>query len=454
MNTNEESTTAQQPASPKQTFSGGVGFILACIGSAVGLGNIWRFPVLLAQFGGLTFLIPYLLSVALIASTGVIGEYSLGRASGFGPIGAFGWACKQRDCEKLGRCLGVLPMIGAFGLAIGYSVVLGWVAYYLYLAVSGQIQAMGHDLPLIQSVFGTAASAWGNTPAVIAVSLICLFIVGAGIVQGIERANRILLPLLTLLFLILLAYIAFLPGAWPGFQYIFTLQPGCLLNPKVWIFAFGQAFFSLSVAGNMGVLFGSYLPRNEDIPKSAMQIAIFDTAAAMLAALVIIPAMAVAGAQLSVGGPGLMFIYLVDVFNGMPCARFVEILFFLGVTSAGITSLITLYEPPIALMCHRLKCSRWIASLIVLAIGGSIAVSIQGITAQWMDIISIYACPTGALLAAISFFWMLKPEQALTATNEGASKPLGYHFIWIGRYVFCTAALAVLIAGAMLGGIG
>ncbi|MBQ7567629.1 sodium-dependent transporter, partial [bacterium] len=422
--------------------------------AAVGLGNIWRFPVLLAQFGGLTFLIPYLLFVALIASTGVIGEYALGRASGFGPVGAFAWAGKQRGCEKLGRFLGVLPMIGAFGLAVGYSVVLGWVAYYLYLALSGQMLALGHDMPRIQETFGVAASAWGNTPAIVAVSLLCLLIVGAGIVEGIERANRILLPLLTVLFLVLMGYIAFLPGASDGFKYIFTLQPQHLLDVKVWIFAFGQAFFSLSVAGNMGVIFGSYLPRSEDIPKSAVQVAVFDTIAAMLAALVIIPAMATTGAQLSVGGPGLMFIYLVDVFNGMAGAWLVEIVFFLCVTSAGITSLITLYEPPIALLRRKLECSRWLASLIVLAGGGAIAVSIQAITAQWMDLISIYVCPLGALLAALAFFWMTDSDTALVAVNEGASRPLGRVFLWLGRYGFCTATLAALIAGACLGGIG
>ena len=435
-------------------FSGGFGFVLACVGAVVGLGNIWRFPVLLAQFGGLTFLIPYLLFVALIASTGVMGEYALGRASGFGPVGAFAWAGKQRGCEKLGRCLGVLPMIGAFGLAVGYSVVLGWVAYYLYLALTGRLLALGHDLPRIQEQFGTAAAAWGNTPAIAAVSLLCLLIVGAGIVKGIERANRILLPLLTVLFLVLLVYIACLPGAAEGFQYIFTLQPQHLLNPKVWVFAFGQAFFSLSVAGNMGVIFGSYLPRSEDIPKSALQVAVFDTAAAMLAALVIIPAMATTGTQLSVGGPGLMFIYLVDVFNGMAGARLVEIVFFLCVTSAGITSLITLYEPPIALVRRKLDCSRWLAAVAVLIVGGAIAVSIQAITAQWMDVISIYVCPLGALLAAVAFFWLTDADRALAAVNEGASRPQGRRFLWLGKYAFCLATLAALIAGACLGGIG
>ncbi|MDO5295675.1 MAG: sodium-dependent transporter [bacterium] len=443
----------KQTAGP-DVFSGGFGFVLACVGAAVGLGNIWRFPVLLAQFGGLTFLIPYLIFVALIASTGVMGEYALGRASGFGPVGAFAWAGRQRGWEKIGRGLGVLPMIGAFGLAIGYSVVLGWVAYYLYLAASGRLLALGHNLPKIKETFAAAASAGGNTPAIIIVSLFCLLIVGAGIVKGIERANRILLPLLTVLFLALFVYIAFLPGASAGFDYIFTLEPHHLLNPKVWIFAFGQAFFSLSVAGNMGVIFGSYLPSSEDIPKSALKVAVFDTLAAMLAALVIIPAMATTGAQLSVGGPGLMFIYLVDVFNGMAGGWPVAAVFFLCVTSAGITSLITLYEPPIALVRRQLNCSRWLASLLVLLAGGSVAVSIQAVTAQWMDVISIYVCPLGALLAGVAYFWMVSPELALAAVNEGASRPQGPRFLWLGKYVFCTATLVALIAGICLGGIG
>ena len=441
-------------SSRTERFSCGLGFILACVGGAVGLGNIWRFPVLLAQYGGLTFLIPYLFFVVLIASTGVIGEYALGRASGFGPIGAFGWAWKNRGRERLGRFLGVLPLLGAFGLAVGYSVVLSWIASYFYKAVTGQLWQMGREVPRLAAAFEDIAGAGGNNTAIAAVTAVGLLIMGLGIVKGIERVNRVMLPILALLFVVLIGYIAFRPGASDGFRYIFTVDPAKLLDPRVWVYACGQAFFSLSVAGHMGVIFGAYLDPQEDIPNSALTVACFDTLAALLAALVIIPAMATAGAQLEVGGPGLMFIYLVNVFNGMPGGMLVGIFFFLSVLFAGITSLITLYEPPIAMLQQQLSLPRWTASVIVLALGGAAAISIQAITSQWMDVLSIYVCPLGALLAAVAFFWLTDKDTALKAANSGSRFHLDERFLNGGRYGFCLVTLLVLIIGAWMGGIG
>ena len=141
-----------------------------------------------------------------------------------------------------------------------------------------------------------------------------------GVGNGIEKANKVMMPALFFLFVVLGIYICTLPGASEGYKYIFTLKPEGLLNPQVWVFAFGQAFFSLSVAGNGSVIYGSYLPKDEDLPSSARNVALFDTIAALLAAIVIIPAMAVIlgdGIVGMKGGPGLMFVYLVNVFNAM-----------------------------------------------------------------------------------------------------------------------------------------
>lgn len=454
MSNDELAAASETSKAAKQTFSGGAGFILACIGSAVGLGNIWRFPVLISQFGGLTFLIPYLFFVILITYTGVIEEYALGRASGKGPIGAFGWACKDRGFEGIGRKIGVLPMLGSFGLAVGYSVILGWVLYYLYQAVTGHLLGFTGNLQGLKDMFEGIACAGGCNGGIIAATLLCIAIMSAGVASGIERANRILLPSLAVLFLLLIVYIATIPGAKDGFKYIFTLEPQHLANPKVWIFAFGQAFFSLSVTGNISVIFGSYLPKDEDIPQSAFFVALFDTLAALLATLMIIPAMATTGTQLSAGGPGLMFIYLVDVFNRMPGGWLVQAMFFIGVSSAGITTLITIYEPAVALANKKLGLSRWLTAVLVLSVGCATAISIQSFTSPWMDLLSIYICPLGALLAAVAFFWMLDKPKAIEAVNEGSQHPVGDRFHWVGKYVYCLATLIALIAGGWLGGIG
>lgn len=445
---------SNQSAPKKEAFSSGVGFVLACIGSAVGLGNIWRFPVMISQFGGLTFLIPYLVFVALIAYTGVIGEYSLGRASGKGPIGAIGWGFKYRGMEKLGRFLGCVPVLASYGLAIGYSVIMGWVLYYIYLSATWQIAALGNDVKALEATFGGIACAHGCDVAIVVATVVCLLILGFGVASGIERANRILLPSLAVLFVVLGTYICFLPGASDGYKYIFALDVTKMFSPRLLIFAFGQAFFSLSVAGNVGIIFGSYLSKSEDIPKSSWLVAIFDTIAALLATFVIIPAIGITGTKLSVGGPGLMFIYLQAVFNGIPGGAIVETLFFISVASAGVTTLITIYEPSIALLKKKLKVNRWTAATLILSVGCFVAILCQDIVSPWMDVISIYCCPLGALLAAIAFFWMLGKDESLNAVNEGAAHPVGEIFHAMGKFVYCLAAFFVIVAGALLGGIG
>ena len=294
------------------------GFTLACVGSAVGMGNIWRFPYMVSEWGGLTFLIPYILFVALIGSTGIIEEIALGRSAQAGPIGAFGKCTEVRYGKRFGQWIGAIPVVGALCLAIGYTVVVGWIFKYMFMAFGGELSELGRDMDAIGGMFESTASAWGNNMWLITAILATAAIMIFGIAGGIEKVNKVMMPLLFGLFLILGIYIFTLPGSEEGYKYIFTLNPEGLKQPELWIFAFGQAFFSLSVAGNGTVIYGSYLGKNEDIVKSARNIAIFDTMASMLATLVIVPSMAVGGAALDTGGPGLMFIYLVNVFNGMP----------------------------------------------------------------------------------------------------------------------------------------
>ena len=439
----------------RDSFKSRSGFILACIGSAVGMGNIWRFPNLVSTYGGLTFLIPYFLFVALIGSTGVIEEFALGRAAQSGPVGAFGWAAEKRGKRKLGEAIGLLPVLGSLALAIGYSVVMGWIIKYTFLAYSGALTAMGQDMDVIGGTFALTADSWGaNLWIVLAVAL-SFGILSFGISGGIEKANKIMMPVLFFLFVVLGIYIAFLPGSAAGYRYIFTFNGSGLLSPQVWIYAFGQAFFSLSVAGSGSVIYGSYLSREEELPSSARNVAIFDTLAAMLAALVIIPAMATSGEQLSAGGPGLMFIYLVNVINGMGAAgRIVSILFFTCVLFAGLSSIINLYEAPIAHLQAHFRLGRVSATAVILVIGAACALCIQHITSQWMDVVSIYICPLGALLAGIMFFWVLKKEDILEQVNLGSRRPIGAWFYPLGKYVYIFCALTALIAGAILGGIG
>lgn len=288
------------------------GFILACIGSAVGMGNIWRFPIMVSTWGGMTFLIPYFICVILVGSSGVIGEFALGRSAQTGPIGAFGKCTEVRTGNrKIGEAIGLIPILGSMALAIGYTVVMGWIFKYTFMSFSGSLFGMGTDMSIIGPTFDVISV--NNLPWIIVAIVIGFAIMAMGVAGGIEKVNKIMMPILFFLFVALGIYIATLPGASEGYKYIFKLDPAGLLNPMVWIFAFGQAFFSLSVAGNGSVIYGSYLPKDEDIPVSARNVAFFDTLAALLAAFVIIPAMAAGGAPLERGGPGLMFVWLVNV---------------------------------------------------------------------------------------------------------------------------------------------
>ncbi len=431
------------------------GFIIACIGSAVGMGNIWRFPMLVSTWGGLTFLLPYFLFVLLIGSTGVIEEFALGRAGGAGPMGSFGLCTELRyGKRKIGERIGYIPILGSLALAIGYTCVMGWIFKYSFMSFSGDLFGMGQDMDAIVGTFNATASAWGANVWIVVAIIISFAIMSFGIAGGIEKANKFMMPILFVLFLALGIYIAILPGSADGYSYIFTINPKGLADPKLWIYAFGQAFFSLSVAGNGSVIYGSYLSKDECIPSSARNVAIFDTMAALLASFVIIPAMATGGAQLDSGGPGLMFIYLVNVINGMAGGRIVGIVFFICVLFAGLTSIINLYEAPVAFLQEKFKLKRVPATAVIHVIGCAIALCIQAIVSEWMDVVSIYICPLGALIAAIMFFWIGGKKFALESVNLGARKPIGKWFYPLGKYVYCASALVALIAGAALGGIG
>ena len=258
----------------RDLFASRWGFILACIGSAVGMGNIWMFPTRVSKYGGGSFLIWYFVFVALIGATGVIGEMSFGRATRSGPVDAFGTACEKKGLRKAGEAIGLIPVLGSMALAIGYTVVMGWIFKYTAGVFTGSVLEPA-DIDGFSSAFGGMASSFGNNGWQLAALAAAIGILMFGIGGGIEKVNKILMPLFFFLFLGLGVYIAFQPGAVSGYHYIFRIDPEAFLNPQVIIYAMGQAFFSLSVAGNGTLIYGSYLDDQEDIPASARNVAFF-----------------------------------------------------------------------------------------------------------------------------------------------------------------------------------
>lgn len=437
----------------RESFNSRWGFILACIGSAVGMGNIWMFSTRVSLYGGGSFLIPYFIFVVLIGSTGVIGEMSYGRATRSGPIDAFGDACERKGKRKLGEALGMIPVIGSLAMAIGYTVVMGWILKYAVGTFTGKTLAP-ENVEEFGAAFGGMASAFGNNGWQIVALFLCMLILMFGVGGGIERANKILMPVFFALFVILAIYVAFQPGAIEGYRYIFRIDPKAFADPTTWIFALGQAFFSLSVAGNGTLIYGSYLSDEEDIPAAAGRVAFFDTVAAMLAALVIIPAMATTGAQLDQGGPGLLFIYLPNLIKTMPGGWLISILFFVAVLSAGMTSLINLYEAPIATVQEKAKIGRKPACMVIAVIGVIISLLIQGIVSDWMDVLSIYICPLGAGLAGIMFFWVCGEKYVEQQVNKGRETSFIRLYYPVCKYLYVPMCILVLVLGIALGGIG
>ena len=454
-------------------FSGKFGFIIACIGSAVGMANIWRFPYLVSEYGGLTFLLPYLLFVVLIGCSGVMEEFALGRWGGAGPVGSFGKATEERwGKRRIGEVIGALPVIGAMGLAIGYSVIMGWIFKYTKLSITGELFSMGQDMDSIVGLFNETAPTTdtlgqavgtmldsgvfgiGNAWWIIIAVAVSVLIMAFGVSGGIEKACKVMIPILFVLFIFMAVYIATLPGAIDGYKYIFTLDPRGLANWEVWIYAFGQAFFSLSVAGNGSVIYGSYLNRDVSIPSSAFHVALWDTVSAIVATFVIIPAMATAGETLTQSGPGLMFIYLPNLFREMPGGRILMAVFFVAALFAGVTSLVNLFEAPTATLQEKLHLSRGTAVAVIGVVGLAVGLCIQGIVSGWMDVCSIYACPIGALLAGVFFYWVLKKEDCLVQVNLARRRPLGRWFYPTAKYLYCGVTVLVLILGAVNGGIG
>ena len=438
----------------RDSFRTRSGFIIACIGSAVGMGNIWLFPARVSALGGAAFLIPYFICVIIIGFTGVVGEMAFGRSMGAGPMGAFGKATEKAGRGRtLGEAFALIPVLGSLALAIGYSVVVGWILKYFVGSVTGSVFE-ARSVEEYAGVFGETASSFGNVGWHIAALIITFTIMIYGISSGIERANKVMMPLFFAMFVGMAIYISTLPGASEGYRYLTNPDWSLLASGKTWVYALGQAFFSLSLAGSGTLVYGSYLKKDADIPHSARTVSFWDTMAALVAALTIIPAMATAGQELTGGGPGLMFIYLPNVFAGMPGGRAVIIIFFLAVGFAGFTSLVNLFETPVEALQTKFGFSRKKAVAVIAVVGGIISICIEGIVSGWMDVCSIYLCPIGALLAAIMFFWVCGKDFVRKQVDMGAKKKLGGWYEYAGRYVFCGLTLLVLVLGAIMGGIG
>lgn len=346
----------------RSSFSSRLGFVLSAAGSAVGLGNIWRFPYLAAKYGGGIFLLVYLLLVLSFGYTMIVAESALGRRTKKSPVGAFTHYGKDWMFRFGGWINAVIPIL----IVPYYSVIGGWVSKYLYAYCRGEVTALAGD-----DYFGSFISSGGKTEFwFLLFSATTMFIIYMGVQNGIERVSTIMMPILIVLAVAIAVYAVTRPGALQGVSY-FLVPNFRNFSWMTVVAAMGQMFYSLSIAMGILMTFGSYMKDDVSIEEATRHVELFDTAIAILAGLMIIPAVfAFSGGNPDVlkAGPSLMFITMPKIFASMGFGQPAGIMFFLLVLFAALTSAIALAESAVSTFEDELHWSRKRSSLVVFAL--------------------------------------------------------------------------------------
>ena len=428
-------------------FASRWGFILSAVGSAVGMANVWGFPAKMGANGGGAFLVAYLIFVALFSVVGLSAEYAVGRRAKTGTLGAYrnAWISRSPKAGKAGGLVGWLPLAGSMCIAIGYAVIVSYILKAFCQSVTGELMAVDTGAWFD----GFSGKEYSVIPfhIMIVVGTLLTLLLGA---KGIEKSNKIMMPLFFVIFVILAVRVALLPGAMDGYKFIFSADWSMLKNPMTWVWAMGQAFFSLSVTGSGMIVYGAYLDEKADTVKLAVRTAVFDTVAALVASLVIIPACF--AYNLDIGaGPALLFVTLPRILQDVPLGQVFAIILYTAMVFAGISSLQNMFEAVGESLQNRFpKISRTAALILMGVICLGFGINMEPIYkwGPWMDIVSIYIIPIGATLGAISWFWVMKREDLLCEINKGSAKPHGILWHSMGRYAYVLCAV-ILCAVAL-----
>lgn len=438
----------------REVWGSQLGFIMAAAGSAVGLGNVWRFPYLVGMNGGAAFVFVYIALAITVGSTVMLAEFCLGRASRKNSVGTF-------------RTLSSHPFWGAFGwigLLVGgfiilsyYGVIAGWTIKYMIHSLTGLMEIAG------EGGSGDALGTFlGNRVSVVAYQCVAMAItiaiVAGGIGKGIERSCKVLMPLLFMLLLILIARAVTLPGASEGIS--FYLKPDfSKLTGKSILDALGQGFFSLSLGMGIMITYGSYISKDENLPRCALMILGMDTAIAFLAGFAIFPAVFAMGVEPG-AGVGLTFVTLPGVFAKMPMGGFFSCLFFMLLFFAALTSMMSLLEVAVSFIVDEFNVSRKMA-----AIGGGIFITLLGIPSalslsgspklfgmdffDFMDYISNnILMPTCAIGISLFVGWVWADSARKEVTNDGMLS-FGAMGIWmISLRFIAPIAIALILLSA------
>ena len=433
----------------KRRFSSQWGFVLSAVGSAVGMANVWGFPAKMGSCGGGAFLIAYLAFILLFGSVGLAAEYAVGRRAGTGTLGAYkmAWGTRKKSLGKAGGVLGWLPLAGSMCIAIGYAVIIAYVLKALTDSLTGAL--MTADSAAWFEGFSLADYSVIPFHVVVVVGTLLTLLLGA---KSIEKSNQVMMPLFFIIFIILAVRVAFLPGAAEGYRYMFTPRWEELLDPMVWVWAMGQAFFSLSITGSGMIVYGAYLDTAEDVAVLAKRTALFDTIAALVAALVMIPACFAYGLDVE-AGPSLLFVTLPRILQDIPFGRLFAIILYVAMIFAGVSSLQNMFEAVGESLLHRFpRLGRNAVLVLLCAVCLGIGLHMEPISkwGPWMDIVSIYIIPIGATLGAVTWFWIMRREDLMDETGKGARKAPGALWYALGRYVYVPCAILLCLVALCL----
>lgn len=433
--------------SERETWATRVGFILAAVGSAVGLGNIWRFPFQAATNGGSAFLLVYLVAVVIIGLPAILAEFTIGRRAKLNAIGAF---------DALGRpkwkFVGALGVVGGFWTLSYYSVVGGWVIRFVVGSATGAALIAPGDY------FGAIAA---GLPAVgfhLAFMAITVGIVALGVQEGIELATRLMVPSIVVLLVALAAYAFTLPGAAGGYEFLFAFDVGTVMENfgSIVPVAVGQALFSLSLGFSVMITYASYLSKDDSLGIDGVSIAVSNTFVGLLAGVVVLPLLFAAGITpdsggFPEGGPGAVFVAIPTALADLPgpLGRVVGVVFFGVVLVAALSSAISLLEAVVSYLVDNYAVSR---APTAAALGG--VVFLLGVPSAmntawlgWFDAISVALfLPVSVLLVVLFVGWVLGKD-AVDELRQGmeSTGSLPSAWLWALRTVVLVAVVGVVL---------
>ena len=454
---------AQSGHAPRSKFSGKLGFILAAAGSAVGLGNIWRFPYLAAKYGGGIFLLVYILLAVTFGSAMMLIEIALGRKTGKSCIEAFRMLNKKY--YFIGIAAAVVPVI----ILPYYCVIGGWVTKYLAVFVTqGAGAVAGTDGSLAAGYFNSfIAHPWQPVVFFLVFLALTFAVVVCGVEKGVERVSKVLMPVLVVLALAVAIYVLTIPGAVEGLVY-YVKPDFSKFSMATVLAALGQLFYSMSLAMGIMITYGSYMKKETNIVSAVKNVEIFDTGIAFLAGLMIVPAVFAMGdpSQLN-AGPGLMFITLPQVFAKMPGGTFVGIAFFLLVLLAALTSSVSLMETIVSVISDKFRVKRWQACLIVcglsLVLGALSALGYGTLSAvhlgnmYFLDIFDFLSnsvlMPLVALLTCFFVGWIVGTRQITDEIELSARFKRKKLFDVMVKYI-APVCLILILVSSVLGALG